>query len=374
MKPNNPFLIEGYCSPDFFCDREIETKTIIDALYNERNITLIAPRRIGKTGLIRHAFFKLKENNPDVVSFYMDIYPTQSLGDFIRLLASTVLGKLDSVPQRALSRIGRFIHSCRPIFTFDELTGIPKVTIDLNPAEEEKTLREIFDYLASSEKRCYVAIDEFQQIAEYREKGVEALLRSYVQFLPNVHFVFAGSKQHLMREMFTSAKRPFYQSTQLLTLGPIERDIYASFAIKHFAAGGMDLPQDVFNYIYDQYKGYTWYVQFLLNRLYGYNRDVDMDNVYYATEQIISEYSYSYTYLLKAYSYGQVQLLKAIAKQDCVKEPLAGDFIRKYRLKAASSVSASLKILMGNEMIYQTDQGYIVYDRFLNEWLRRQLV
>lgn len=67
--------------------------------------------------------------------------------------------------------------------------------IDLSPSEEEKTLREIFDYLASSDKRCYVAIDEFQQIAEYREKGVEALLRSYVQFLPNVHFVFAGSKQ-----------------------------------------------------------------------------------------------------------------------------------------------------------------------------------
>ena len=169
MKPNNPFLISGYYSPEFFCDREQETVTILDALHNGRNVTLIAPRRMGKTGLIRHAFYRLKEKQPDIVTFYMDIYSTQSLGDFVRLFASTVLGQLDSAPQKALSRISQFIRSCRPVFTFDELTGVPKVTIDVAPAEEENTLKEIFEYLGSSEKRCYVAIDEFQQIAESRK-------------------------------------------------------------------------------------------------------------------------------------------------------------------------------------------------------------
>lgn len=125
MKPNNPFLISGYYSPEFFCDREQETVTILDALHNGRNVTLIAPRRMGKTGLIRHAFYRLKEKQPDIVTFYMDIYSTQSLGDFVRLFASTVLGQLDSVPQKALSRISQFIRSCRPVFTFDELTGVP---------------------------------------------------------------------------------------------------------------------------------------------------------------------------------------------------------------------------------------------------------
>ena len=61
MKPNNPFLIAGYHSPEFFCDRETETSAILDALHNGRNVTLIAPRRMGKTGLIRHAFYRLKE-------------------------------------------------------------------------------------------------------------------------------------------------------------------------------------------------------------------------------------------------------------------------------------------------------------------------
>ena len=100
MKPTNPFLIVGYHSPEFFCDREEETSTILDALHNGRNVTLIAPRRMGKTGLIRHAFYCLKEQEPDIVTLYMDIYSTQSMGDFVRLFANTVLGKLDTAPPR----------------------------------------------------------------------------------------------------------------------------------------------------------------------------------------------------------------------------------------------------------------------------------
>ena len=372
MKPNNPFLISGYHSPEFFCDREQETAKILDALSNGRNVTLIAPRRMGKTGLIRHAFYHLKEQQPEIVTLYMDIFSTQSLGDFVRLFANTVLGKLDSAPQKALSRISQFIRSCRPVFTFDEITGVPKVTIDVAPAEEENTLKEIFDYLASSEKRCYIAIDEFQQITEYDEKGVEALLRSYIQFLPNVNFIFAGSRKHVMQEMFTSSKRPFYQSTQVVTIDAIDKEKYAQFAIEHFTKHNTELPIDVFDAFYDKYNGHTWYMQALLNRLYGYNRNVDPELVAYATEQIIAEYSYSYADLLRSYTAGNVKLLKAIAREGCVKEVLSGDFIAKYKLRAASSVSSSLKKLLNNELVYLTDQGYIIYDRFMGEWLSNQ--
>lgn len=52
----NPFVLYGYENPEFFCDREEETKNMLSSLYNGRNITLISPRRLGKTGLILHAF------------------------------------------------------------------------------------------------------------------------------------------------------------------------------------------------------------------------------------------------------------------------------------------------------------------------------
>jgi AAA+ ATPase superfamily predicted ATPase len=372
MKPNNPFLISGYHSPEFFCDRKAETGTIINALHNERNITLIAPRRMGKTGLVRHVFYQLQEQSPDIITIYMDIYSTQTLGDFVRLMANSVLGQLDSAPQKAMARIRKFLHSCRPVLTFDELTGVPKVSIDLQPTEEENTLKEVFDYLASSEKRCYIAIDEFQQVAEYPEKGVEALLRSYIQFLPNVNFIFSGSKQHVMQEMFLSSKRPFYQSTQVLTLGTIDRDAYAEFAMQHFANRHTQLPREMFNTIYDRFDGHTWYVQCLLNRLYSYTRDIDNNLITYAIEQIVAEMSYSYADLLKTYTAGQSRLLKAIAREGCVKEILSSDFLHRHKLRAASSVSSSLKKLLSNEMVYKTDNGYIIYDRFLSIWLTMQ--
>lgn len=373
IKPNNPFLISGYHSPEFFCDRSQETATVMDALYNGRNLTLISPRRMGKTGLIRHTFYHLKEKQPDIVTLYMDIYSTQSLGDFVRLFANTVLGKLDSAPQKALSRIGLFIKSCRPVITFDEYTGIPKVTIDVAPTEEENTLKEVFDYLASSDKKCYIAIDEFQQITGYPEKGIEALLRSYIQFLPNVNFIYAGSKQHVIQEMFTSSKKPFYQSTQLLTIDKIDREEYAAFACNHFEKQGLYLPTEIFYKVYSLVDGHTWYVQNLLNRLYGYRQEVNENLVTYAMQQIIAEQSYSYADLLKAYSAGSVRLLKAIAREGTVKEPLAGSFVNKHNLRAASSVSSSLKKLVDNELVYQTPEGYIVYDRFMAEWLRAQV-
>ena len=99
---------------------------------------------------------------------------------------------------------------------------------------------------------------------------------------------------------------------------------------------------------------------------------MDRQLVAYATERIISEYNYTYADLLKTYTTGQVRLLKAIAKEGHVKEVLSGDIISAYRLRAVSSVSAALKKLQEKELVYQPPDGYIIYDPFMDEWLRRQ--
>ena len=54
-----------------------------------------------------------------------------------------------------------------------------------------------------------------------------------------------------------------------------------------------------------------------------------------------------------------------------VKKPLAGNFIFRHGLRAASSVSSALKSLVENEIVYKSPEGYMVYDRFMAEWLRR---
>ncbi len=373
MKPNNPFLLSGYHSPDYFCDRISESKTIADALYNGRNITLIAPRRMGKTGLIKNVFYNLKAQNPEIVTIYIDIYSTQNLSDLVSLMANSILGKLDTAPQAIMARVTKFIRSCRPAFRVDETTGAPTVTIDIRDSCGEATLKEIFDYLASSDKRCYIAIDEFQQISEYPENGIEALLRSYIQFIPNINFIFSGSKQHVMQDMFLSAKRPFYQSTQTLSIDCIDGGVYHQFANRFFTERGYNLADEAFDYIYTRFSGHTWYVQSILNRLYGYSRDIDIATVEMAINEIVEESTYTYQTLLAAYSVGNVALLKAIAKEECVSEITSGEFITKYNLKAASSVKTSLTKLLDKELVYKSRDGYIIYDRFMSIWLSRQI-
>lgn len=54
MQLDNPFVVGKYVSPAYFCDREQETATLIKHLTNGRNVALISPRRMGKSGLIEH--------------------------------------------------------------------------------------------------------------------------------------------------------------------------------------------------------------------------------------------------------------------------------------------------------------------------------
>ena len=366
----NPFLVYGYVSPHYFCDREEESRKMLSALSNGRNVTLIAPRRIGKTGLIKNVFYLMRQQEVGVSCFYMDIFATRDLPSFVRLFAETVLGQLDTFSETVLHKLTSFFRSCRPVISADQLTGVPTVSLDFVPDKSEQTLKEILEYMATSGKKCYVAIDEFQQITSYSEKGTEALLRSYIQFLPNVHFIFAGSSRHLMEEMFTSAKRPFYQSSQLMVLCEIEENTYYSFAATFFEKRGGRLEKEVFGWIYKRFEGHTWYMQVLLNRLYEqYETVTDIRQAEFILAQLLEENTPVYQNFISLLTDNQLQLMQAIAREGKVATPNSGEFVKRYGLKASSSVNTALKSLQEKELVYKSDKGYIVYDRFMALWL-----
>ena len=56
MSLKNPFVISGYLSPYYFCDREEESRNLIRYVTNGRNVAIISTRRMGKTGLISTLF------------------------------------------------------------------------------------------------------------------------------------------------------------------------------------------------------------------------------------------------------------------------------------------------------------------------------
>ena len=334
---NNPFVVYGYKGAEYFCDRQKETEKMISTLHNERNITLVAPRRMGKTGLIHHVFHQMEEQYEGVKCFYLDIFATKNLEQMVQLMASEIIGKLD-----------------------------------LKPSEGRESLKRIFEYLKQSGKRCYIAIDEFQQILSYPEDGVEAMIRSYIQFLPNVYFVFSGSQQHMMQEMFLSANRPFFQSSLVLSLPCIEESVYREFANRLLSSQHRVIDESVFSYIYQQSDSVTWYVQAILHGIYEHGSSgitkLLVDEV---IQELIEEQAMAYQNYCARLTENQQLLLLAIANESLVSSPLSQQFISTHHLPATSSVKTALKALVDKQLVSKTPKGYLVSDRFFAKWLVR---
>jgi hypothetical protein len=175
-----------------------------------------------------------------------------------------------------------------------------------------------------------------------------------------------------MEEMFCAPNRPFYQSTQLMNLEPLQEDVYYDFASKFFEAKKGSFSQQVFYDIYQRFDGYTWYLQAILNRLYEQGKKVETDKqVVEAIMFYVNTLAPHYQMLASFLTDNQFSLLKAIARAELVEQPLSNEFIKRYELPSTSSVKSALSVLVDKDLVYQASKGYIIYDRFLGLWLKR---
>ena len=223
----NPFIVTGKIDPAYFCDREEESARLIRSLDNGNNLVIISPRRMGKTGLIQFCYEK-PEWKKTYYTFFIDILHTSSLREFTYTLGKEIYETLLPRSKRMTQLFMQTLKSISGKFGFDPLSNTPTFSLELGDIDRpEYTLDEIFVYLAKADKPCIIAIDEFQQIAKYPEKNIEALLRTHIQKINNCHFIFAGSERHMMQNMFVSASRPFYHSADMLEL----RNIFPSLSV-----------------------------------------------------------------------------------------------------------------------------------------------
>lgn len=370
---NNPFVTSGYVSPEYFCDREKETKILHRWLVNENNVAIISTRRMGKTGLIEHCFH-LPEVKEHYHTFLVDIYATKTLRDFVFQLGKAILNTLKPKGRKAWEVFLNTLVSVRAGFSLD-LSGLPAWNIELGDIKSPAvTLDEIFHYLEQADKPCIIAIDEFQQIASYPENNMEAQLRTYIQHCRNARFIFAGSQRHLMGEMFISPARPFYQSVSVMHLEAITPEAYSVFASTHFHTRGKEIKPEVTTAIYNRFEGITWYVQKILNTLFAMTptgENCRIETVDDALEFILDSYSFTYSELLYQLPEKQKELLIAISKEGRTTAPTSGKFIHRYSLPSASSVQSALKGLLEKDFITREGNTYQVYDRFFAEWLKR---
>jgi len=374
MSLKNPFLISGYISPQYFCDREEETKTLVRHLTNGRNTAIISTRRMGKTGLIRHCFDQEEIKN-HFSTFFIDIYSTGSLREFVLALGKEIFEELKPKERKLLDHFFSVITSLRAAFRLDSTTGEPSFEIGLGDIQEATvTLDEIFRYLEQANKPCIVAIDEFQQIEHYSEKNVEAILRTLIQKCKNTNFIFAGSQHHIMSNMFQSPARPFYQSVSMMQLNQIPLEAYRNFVNNHFEQNNRSLEWGIVEKVYHQFDGHTWYLQIMFNELFSLtepNSQCEMLMFDEALTNILSAQEFTFQEILSRLPEKQKEILIAIAHEGKALGVTSSEFVRKYGLRSPSSVQSALRYLIDKDLVTSEKNIFQVYDRFFGIWMKR---
>lgn len=161
----------------------------------------------------------------------------------------------------------------------------------------------------------------------YPETGLEAQLRSHIQFLKNATFIFSGSIQHLMEEMFLPAQRPFYLSSHILSLHTIEESTYLRFANKFFSRQKREMSAEDFHTLYQMVDGQTLYEQSILHQLYEMaGAPLNDESIRMAVKDILGRLDVAYSNYYASLTDNQASLLVAVAREECVKSILSQDF------------------------------------------------
>ena len=368
-----PFILEPYQSKAYFCDREKETEEIIRNITNGRNTTLISPRRLGKTGLIFRVFDEMMARKLPYETIYCDISDTLSLEEFIKVISDAVVSKLEK--QQKITAFFKTLKSVRPLLGIDPLTGSPQVSFTFaDDSQKQSTLKEVMDYLERYPQKVVLAIDEFQQIREYNDVNMEAVLRKHIQHLHNVRFIYCGSKKHTMTDMFTNAKKPFYESTSFSYLSKLPVPVYSAFIKEKFESAGKTIDDDSIRFIVEWTKDHTYYTQRLCNEVFSLSGNVIVRNdIVTAIQSILDSERDRFQEIRRLVTRSQWKMLEALAKEGSVSQITSSAFLSKYKISSGPTALRNIKALMDKELVLvtTTDDGtsYSVYNVFLSRYL-----
>ena len=216
-------------------DREKELVGLAERALAGRNTRVVAPRRYGKTSLLKHLIAALRSD--EGLGVYVDLYGINGNADVaVRLERALRAAQLSRGQARWLD--GR-------LRTLTLSAGVrlgPLSVTRSNAAGPPQSgapggLEDRFAIFAELQERIgaplIVVLDEFQEVLAGGD-GIDATIRSEIQHHDRVGYIFAGSHVGMMRELFADRGRPFYAQAAPLTLdalppGPLAEYIGARF-------------------------------------------------------------------------------------------------------------------------------------------------
>jgi AAA+ ATPase superfamily predicted ATPase len=334
----NPFKFGTVVDGPYFTDREDEIAKISSYINGENHLILISPRRFGKTSLIRKVV-----NDSGRRYIYLDMQLVISTEDF----ASQLLKRVYRI--FPVQKLKGYIKSFRliPSFIMNPVTGEAEISFkpgseDLAPLEDVLNL---IDKLGANNKKIVVVLDEFQDIFRINS-GLDRMLRSVMQNQKRITYIFLGSSESMIRNIFEKKSSPFYRFGSLMTLPKISSSKFINFLEKRFSKI-TDEKKNLSEAIIAITDSHPYYTQQLAFTAWSHDND--------------------YERLWNNLNRTDMTILTGMASSSI--SPLTDEFSKLYGTGAVSTVFSSLQRLTQKGILIKEGSVYTMDDPFFKRWI-----
>ena len=372
---NKPFIFGVATSGDNFTDREKETERLLLNFKHGVNTIIISPRRWGKTSLVQKVCRLAQSDKLKVV--YLDIFSCRSDRDFYDAFAAAVLKQTSSKWDEWLENAKLFLSRISPKISMgpDPMTDF-SISLEMNPKSNDvDEILQLPEKIAQKQGcNIVVCIDEFQQIAEFKDSKIfQKRLRTVWQLQKSVSYCLFGSKKHLMNELFEKKSLPFYKFGDAIYLPKIGTPDWVNYICGRFEATGKRISKELAERICQIVDNHSSYVQQLAWLVWMHTDGTATEQVLAAAYQdIIDQNTPLFEKQTESLTTYQMNFLRAVL-EGVYSEFATQEVLQKYRLGSSANVSIVKRALVKKELIEIEKRQVVISDPVLKVWLKKEL-
>lgn len=362
---------QGHAIGEAFCNRDEERKRLINSFLNNEHTVIVAPRRYGKSSLIRQSLLEAK-----IPGKRIDLLPATNIlfiQKAIKICFSEFISQVAPKSKVAKLKLIEFVKDLHPKLTLNILGQKLEVSTSQSPESSVVDLLVGLDAaLKQVKQRAVICFDEFQQVSFLKNNhSIEAAIRHAVEGSTNITYIFSGSSRHLLSQMFSSKGRPLYHLCELMELGRIKPETYLSILQERAKKRwGIDVKENAIQEIINLTRCHPYYVNALCRQLWKMSLYPAVNIVQKTWLDYVESQSNWITDDLGRLSPNQRNILAAMAYHP-ITEPYSNEFTDRVKM-GASSVKKALDVLLKEDFVCQDkEKQYKVLDPALETYLNQ---
>lgn len=357
---NNPFKFGTIVENEFFTNRENEINELSKIIESENHLVLIAPRRFGKTSLISKIVKNIQRP-----TIWIDLQMVTSVDDFASQLLKGIFKIYPFEKIKFAIRNFRIV----PTLSVNPMTNNVEVAFQphIDGFIKLEDVLNLIETFGKNSPKPIVVVDEFQEIMSI-EKKLDKKLRSVIQLHKNCNYVFMGSSETMMREIFERKKSPFYHFGALFTLGKIPHEKFRLFLEKGFH--NYEQKEIIAEKILNFTNQHPYYTQQLAFYCWNYLRDNDYNenSTQEVINNIIKHHNNDFERIWLNLNNTDKKVMISLSED---RSPLKTENLNLMEINSTSTAFSAIKRLLLKGLVMKT-ANYEIDDPFFKEWIKQK--